>query len=36
VLYIVDNRTFRRLAYEVLERNPTKEDARVFFGRLAT
>lgn len=36
MLYIVDNRTFRRLAYEVLERNPTKEDVRVFFGRLAT
>lgn len=35
VLYIVDNRTFRRLAYEVLERNPTKEDVSAFFGRFA-
>jgi len=35
VLYIVDNRTFRRLAKEVLERNPTKEDVSAFFGRFA-
>lgn len=35
MLYIVDNRTFRRLAYEVLERNPTKEDVGAFFGRFA-
>lgn len=36
MLYIVDNRTFRRLAKEVLERNPTKEDVSAFFGRFAT
>lgn len=35
MLYIVDNRTFRRLACEVLERNPTKEDVAAFFGRFA-
>ncbi|MFZ5426748.1 MAG: transposase [Thermodesulfobacteriota bacterium] len=35
VLYIVDNRTFRRLACEVLARNPTKEDVGAFFGRFA-
>jgi transposase-like protein len=35
VLYIVDNRTFRRLACAVLERNPTKEDVKAFFERFA-
>ena len=33
MLGIVDNRTFRRLVYEVLDRNPTKEDVEAFFGR---
>src|SRR3989337_2854883 len=32
VLSIVDNRTFQRLAYQVLERDPTQEDIRTFFG----
>jgi transposase-like protein len=31
VLFIVDNRTFRRLAYRVLDTNPTKEDVLAFF-----
>jgi len=30
---IVDNRKFRRLAYEVLDRNPTKEDVEALFAR---
>jgi hypothetical protein len=33
ILFIVDNRRFRRLAYEVLDHNPTKEDVEAFFGR---
>jgi transposase-like protein len=33
VLCIVDNRTFQRLAYRVLEDNPTQEDIREFFGQ---
>lgn len=33
VLSIVDNRRFRRLVYEVLDRNPTKEDVKRLFGR---
>jgi hypothetical protein len=33
VLSIVDNRRFRRLVYEVLDRNPTKEDVERLFGR---
>src|SRR3989304_6199816 len=32
VLSIVDNHTFQRLFYRVLERDPTQEDIRVFFG----
>jgi hypothetical protein len=32
VLSIVDNRTFRRLFYRVLEHDPTQEDIRAFFG----
>jgi len=32
VLSIVDNRTFQRLAYRVLEHDPTQEDIRAFFG----
>jgi len=35
VLYIVDNHTFRRLAHEVLDHNPTKEDVSAFFRRFA-
>ena len=30
---IVDNRTFRRLAYRVLEHDPSQEDIREFFGQ---
>ena len=33
VLSIVDNRTFKRLAYRVLEHDPTQEDIREFFGQ---
>jgi hypothetical protein len=33
VLSIVDNRNFRRLVYEVLDRNPTKGDVERLFGR---
>lgn len=33
VLSIVDNRNFRRLVYEVLDRNPTKEDVERLFRR---
>lgn len=33
VLSIVDNRTFKRLAYEVLDRNPEKTDIASFFAR---
>ena len=33
ILFIVDNRTFRRLCYEVLEPNPTNEDITRFFER---
>jgi hypothetical protein len=33
VLSIVDNRTFRRLIYEVLDHDPTHEDIRRFFNR---
>ena len=33
VLFIVDNHTFRRLCYEVLEHTPTNEDIMRFFGR---
>jgi hypothetical protein len=32
VLSIVDNHTFQRLSYRVLEHDPTQEDIRVFFG----
>ncbi len=32
ILSIVDNRTFGRLAYRVLEHDPTQEDIRAFFG----
>ncbi len=33
MLFIVDNRKFRRLAYEVLDHNATKADVEAFFGR---
>jgi len=33
VLSIVDNRTFKRLAYEVLDHDPTHADIRRFFRR---
>jgi len=32
VLSIVDNHTFQRLAYRVLEHDPTQQDIRAFFG----
>ena len=32
VLSLVDNRTFQRLAYRVLEHDPTQEDVRSFFA----
>lgn len=33
VLSIVDNHTFRRLIYEVLDHNPTQADVEALFGR---
>ncbi|HUT56624.1 MAG TPA: hypothetical protein VNA25_01990 [Phycisphaerae bacterium] len=33
VLSIVDNHTFKRLTYEVLDHDPTQDDIRAFFGR---
>ena len=33
VLAIVDNRSFQRLAYRVLEHDPTQDDIREFFGQ---
>ena len=36
VLAIVDNHTFQRLAYRVLEDNPTQEDVRAFFCQFKT
>ena len=33
MLSIVDNRTFKRLAYEVLDHDPTHADIRAFFER---
>ena len=33
VLSIVDNRTFKRLSYHVLDRNPTQDNVAAFFGR---
>jgi hypothetical protein len=33
LLSIVDNRTFKRLSYQVLDRDPTREDVEAFFGR---
>jgi hypothetical protein len=36
ILSIVDNRTFRRLAYQVLCRDPTHRDIEAFFRRFHT
>src|SRR5208337_5294727 len=33
VLSIVDNRTFKRLSYHVLDRDPTQVDIAAFFRR---
>jgi hypothetical protein len=33
VLSIVDNRTFKRIAYEVLDYDPSQDDIRAFFRR---
>lgn len=33
MLFIVDNRAFRRLMYTVLDRNPTQDDIRAIFRR---
>jgi hypothetical protein len=35
VLFAVDSKRQRRLAYEVLDHNPTQEDIERFFGRVA-
>lgn len=34
VLSVVDNRTFKRLSYQVLDRDPTQDDAARLFRRL--
>jgi Transposase len=36
ILSIVDNRTFKRLAYQVLNHDPTRRDIAAFFGRFRT
>lgn len=36
MLSIVDNRTYKRLDYEVLDHAPTHQDVRKFFGRVAS
>lgn len=36
VLSIVDNRTFKRIAYQVLDHDPTHDDIREFFRRFQT
>jgi predicted metalloprotease len=33
ILWIVDNRTFKRLIYQVLDHDPTHADIEAFFGR---
>src|SRR5690606_16907572 len=33
ILSLVDNRTFKRLAYQVLSRDPTAKDVEAFFRR---
>jgi hypothetical protein len=34
ILSLVDNRTFKRLTYQVLRRDPTQDDVTAFFRRL--
>jgi hypothetical protein len=36
ILSIVDNRTFKRLVYQVLDHDPTHADIKMFFGRFQT
>ncbi len=36
MLSVVDNRSYKRLLYDVLDHNPTHEDIRAFLGRLKT
>ena len=36
ILSIVDNRTFKRLFFQVLDHDPTQEDMIAFFGRFQT
>jgi Transposase len=36
ILSIVDNRTFKRLSYQVLDHDPTHPDIEAFFGRFQT
>jgi Transposase len=36
ILSIVDNRTFKRLSYQVLDHDPTHRDIEAFFGRFHT
>jgi Transposase len=36
ILSIVDNHTFKRLAYQVLDHDPTHRDIETFFGRFQT
>jgi hypothetical protein len=36
ILSIVDNRTFKRLAYQILDHDPTHPDIETFFGRFQT
>jgi hypothetical protein len=36
ILSIVDHRTFKRLAYQVLDRDPTQADVEAFFRRFQT
>jgi hypothetical protein len=36
ILSLVDNRTFKRLSYHVLNRAPTAKDVETFFGRFHT
>ena len=33
ILSIVDNRTFKRISYQVLDHDPTHKDIAAFFGR---
>jgi len=36
ILSAVDNRVYKRILYEVLDHDPTREDIRAFLGRLKT